>query len=329
MLKAIWSEHQFSQFSGQVCSLLLFSVKLSHCRLFPIFATAVKKIRSWVLKLLPIRLRFALKYMLVHRRFSLLIRPQLFNEKLMLRLALDRRPLLITLSDKVLCRQYVANKIGGQHLSELLWVGESAEDLPWDSLPDRFVIKANHGSGFVKLVNNRLDINRDDLVKEVNGWLEKDYGIDSWEWAYTQIKPRQLMLEAWVDADSQDKLGVPWDYRFFIFAGKCAMVQVDTDRALKESKSSFRFTADWQFMPDISIYPAGITTPTRPDRWEEMLALAEAVGKELDFVRVDLYDGTPHLIIGEMTMFPEAGTEKFRDPNHERWLGQFWQLELG
>ena len=288
----------------------------------------MKKNRSWVLKLLPIRLRFALKYMLVHRRFSLLIKPQLFNEKLMLRLALDRRPLLITLSDKLLCRQYLANKVGAQHISELLWTGENAEALPWDSLPHRFVIKANHGSGLVKLIPDKIGVKRDELIKEVNGWLGKNYGVDSWEWAYTQIKPRQLMVEAWIEADSQDDLGVPWDYRFFVFAGKCAMVQVDTDRALKETKSSFRFTTDWQFMPAISIYPPGITIPSRPDRWEEMIALAEAVGRDIDFVRVDLYDSRPYLTIGEMTMFPEAGTEKFRDPNHEHWLGKFWQLEL-
>ena len=81
-------------------------------------------------------------------------------------------------------------------------------------------------------------------------------------------------------------------------------------------------------MPAITIYPPGITIPSRPDRWEEMIALAEAVGRDIDFVRVDLYDSRPYLTIGEMTMFPEAGTEKFRDPNHEHWLGKFWQLEL-
>jgi hypothetical protein len=58
-------------------------------------------IRSKILTLLPIRLRFPLRYMACHRRFSLLLFATLFTEKLMLRIAIDRRDILRQMADKL------------------------------------------------------------------------------------------------------------------------------------------------------------------------------------------------------------------------------------
>ena len=122
--------------------------------------------RSKILQLLPNRLRFALRYMVIHRRPSLLIRPKTFNEKLSLRLAIDRRPLLVILSDKVKVRDYIAAKVGSHVLNKVDWVGKNASAMPFDDFPEAFVIKANHGSGFVRIVTNKSAINRDEVIKE-------------------------------------------------------------------------------------------------------------------------------------------------------------------
>jgi hypothetical protein len=70
----------------------------------------VTSLRAKILQHLPSRLLFAMRYMAIHRRPSLLIWPKTFNEKLSLRLAIDRRPLLVTLSDKLKVRDYITNR---------------------------------------------------------------------------------------------------------------------------------------------------------------------------------------------------------------------------
>src|SRR5207247_9542864 len=79
----------------------------------------MNKIRQRILDALPIRLRFALRYMKLHRRFSLLLFPTLFTEKLMLRIAIDRLDILRQAADKVEMRRYVDNKVGKRYFTTL------------------------------------------------------------------------------------------------------------------------------------------------------------------------------------------------------------------
>jgi len=56
--------------------------------------------------------------------------------------------------------------------------------------------------------------------------------------------------------------------------------------------------------------------------------LLKKTGKSLDFVRVDLYDTTRGVTLGEMTIYPLAG--RFNGPTPDskfnKWLGDQWTL---
>jgi len=281
--------------------------------------------RSKILQLLPNRLRFALRYMVIHRRPSLLIRPKTFNEKLSLRLAIDRRPLLVILSDKVKVRDYIAAKVGSHVLNKVHWVGKNASAMPFDDFPEAFVIKANHGSGFVRIVTNKSEINRDNVIREAESWLRFDYGKYSGEWAYSRIDP-VVVVEEFVESNAKSADGVPWDYKFFVFDGKCAMIQVDVSRFSGHARTLF--TPGWELIPAKLTYPRAQKETPHPDRLDEMLRVAEAVGKGIDFVRVDIYDSNRGPIIGELTCFPEGGTGKLSPPHYDYWLGSFWNFNV-
>ncbi len=75
--------------------------------------------------------------------------PQKFNEKIQWIKLYDRNPLYTRLVDKYTVREYISNTIGEKYLIPLLWVGESFDDIPFDSLPEKFVIKCTHDSGSV------------------------------------------------------------------------------------------------------------------------------------------------------------------------------------
>jgi len=144
----------------------------------------LNKIRQRILDALPIRLRFALRYMKLHRRFSLLLFPTLFTEKLMLRIAIDRRDILRQAADKMEMRRYVENKVGKRYLPRLYCVTNDPQSIPFDTLPSKFVVKANHGSAFVRVVTDKKTFDLQSLVSECQGWLNIDYGQCYSAWGY-------------------------------------------------------------------------------------------------------------------------------------------------
>ncbi len=193
------------------------------------FARESTDLRQLLLNAMPTRLRFALRYMAVHRRFSLLLRPATFTEKNMLRIAKDRRSLLQICADKLAMRRYVEQKIGPQYLPKILCHVRDPAGIPWQSLPEWFVVKANHGSGFVSVVTNfkPSDTARiGKLAEACKRWLAMDFGKWSGEWAYVGL-PRQIFIEEFIESPCHDDIGVPWDFKFYVFDGRCAIIQVD------------------------------------------------------------------------------------------------------
>ena len=52
-----------------------------------------------------------------------------------------------------------------------------------------------------------------------------------------------------------------------------------------------------------------------------MLGIAEVLGEDTDFVRVDLYDLGGRIVFGELTSYPYGGVDEFRPASFDRVLG--------
>ena len=81
--------------------------------------------------------------------------PQLYNEKVQYAKLFCRDERLQKLVDKYEAREYVANVIGDKYLTKLYGVYDRAEEIPFDELPDKFVIKLTNGSGYNILCENK------------------------------------------------------------------------------------------------------------------------------------------------------------------------------
>ncbi|MGL4653468.1 ATP-grasp fold amidoligase family protein [Cetobacterium sp.] len=88
-----------------------------------------------------------------------------FNEKIQQRILKDRKDIYTRLADKYLVRDYVKNKIGEEYLIKLLGIYEKAEDIDYDKLPDKFVLKCNHDSGSVIICKDKSSIDKKGLIK--------------------------------------------------------------------------------------------------------------------------------------------------------------------
>ena len=118
-------------------------------------------------------------------------------------------------------RQYVKEKIGDRYLVPLWAVVENPQSIDFDSLPDSFVVKANHGSGFNIFVTEKKGVERAKVDETFAIWLKTDFAAHQGEWAYRNIK-RRILVEEMLVQDGE----IPNDYKFFVFNGRVRMIQL-------------------------------------------------------------------------------------------------------
>ena len=112
----------------------------------PRFRKFVSRLKLALLRPLSDRAFVKLRYFTVHGRFPNLNAPVTYSEKIQIIKLYQTDKRFSDLADKLEVRQFVAETIGAEHLAKLLWNGKDPRVLPYDELPDSFVIKCTHGS---------------------------------------------------------------------------------------------------------------------------------------------------------------------------------------
>ena len=271
------------------------------------------------------RLPDPLFHILVHikyqREIPNFIRPKTFNEKVLYRKLFDRRPLLSTFTDKYAVREYVAEKVGSQILPELYYTTTEPETIPFDTLPDRFVLKPSHGSGWIELVPDKAKIDQESLIKICKYWLSQNYYKLNREWVYKDIQPR-IMVQEFIE---DGHVLTPNDYKLFVYNGVTAFIDVLTSRF--EDITSDHFNPKWEKLPiSCRSYKSTNGSIPRPKHFDEMLAAAGSLGSGVDFVRIDFYDTDRKLYFGEITTVPGAGMHCFDPKHYDMEFGKLWQV---
>jgi hypothetical protein len=259
-------------------------------------------------------------YYLKFGRHPDLARPTGFNEKILAKVLNDRRAYLTLFADKLRARDYVRAVAPELRLPRLYWWSDRAETLPFDDLPDAFVLKANHGSGWTLLVENKRDVGRATLVSQARRWLRADFTIVGREWAYRDVRRAVYAEERLQTGDATP----PPDYKLFVFGGKVRVVQVDCNRFTRHTQ--VLYDEDWNPIDGTVAAVRGAPVPA-PASLPLMRAAAEKLSANVDFVRVDLYDigGTPYF--GELTSSPNKGLSPFRPATLDARFGRLLRLD--
>jgi hypothetical protein len=264
---------------------------------------------------LPLPLRRQAFYLYYQRRPGHFRRPVLFTEKVNWRILNDRRPVLGWTCDKLRVKEEARRH--GVRVPHTYWQGTDVGDLARLELPNHWVLKPNHRTALVHFGRGAVtDI--DELRRVTAGWLDDHEGESMGEWAYSQARPLLLVEEMLGDGTV-----APSDYRFFTFGGRVKLVQMESDTYTRHTRRFY--TADWRPLAATQVYP--LAEPVaRPDRFDEMLAAAEAIGTPFDFVRVDLYNIDGQIFLGEVTPYPTGGLGRFRPRSFDAELGAHWTL---
>jgi hypothetical protein len=255
--------------------------------------------------------------------FPNLLDPQTFNEKLCYRKIFDRREILTTLADKYAARDYVAQRLGSAILPKLYQVTRNAADIPFDALPNKFVVKPTHGSGWVRLVRDKAQLDRAAVIAESEEWLSRSYYELTREWQYKNVTPR-ILVEEFIDDGSGQ---APVDYKLMVFHGKVHYVQVHRDR-FTALKMTF-YDPAWNRIEVVGLTDAigdVMEDIPRPERLEEMIMAAETLAGEMDFIRVDFYATSEKIYFGEFTSVPGNGVVRYVPSDFDLQLGRLWDL---
>jgi hypothetical protein len=248
--------------------------------------------------------------------------PRSFEEKLLVRMLFDRNPQWTRLSDKWLMRDYVASKVGPQYLALLLWYGSNPEEIPFNKLPSKFVLKTNHGCGYNIFVKDKAKLDTTNTILLLKKWLGENYSNKSCigtEWAYKNIKPI-IIAESLLEENGN----VPLDYKFFCFSGRAEYVQMNIDRFGDPYEKTFdRDFAPLDVWQGTRQYPKRVP---RPDNYEEMVRIAECLAQNLDFIRVDQYNISGRIYVGELTCYPGGGRIRWIPREYDYLLGEKWRI---
>lgn len=242
--------------------------------------------------------------------------PKTFNERIQWMKLYDRNPIYINLSDKYLVREYVAEKIGSSYLNELVGIYRTPEEINWSSIPNKFALKANHGSGWNIICEDKENIDSDKAEVKLRDWMHQNFYKRFREWQYKRINPK-IIIEKYIE--NSTKYGLI-DYKVYCNQGKPRIIQIDVCR-FTHHKRAF-FDINWNRLNFTYKYPNLKESVVKPKLLDEMLEKASQLSGPLKFCRVDFYIDCEKLIFGEITFTPEAGFAHFTPQEVDTNLGQ-------
>lgn len=225
-------------------------------------------------------------------------------------------------ADKLRVKEYVKRKTGEDLCVPLIEAYGSPDEIDPDRLPDRFVLKCNHGCAYNIIVPDKGEFDAPEAMRQLKVWLAQDFSRKGYELQYRGI-PRKCFSEQYVEsADERIK-----DYKILCFNGEPKFVKVEIRRGPHNIRINcydlgFRLT-------DIEnkIYPNDPNERIEPPKgYEDMLRHARTLCRDFDFVRVDFMQSKDRIYLGEMTFTPGNARMQYRKPETALMLGNMLKL---
>lgn len=266
-----------------------------------------------------------IRYFARFHKFLNLKDPKDLNEKILF-LSLRTDTMLWTkLADKYRVREYIHELGLDDILVKLYGVYDSVEDIDFPKLPNSFVLKTTHGSGDIRIINDKSQLNLEDTVESLQKDLNTVYGPIEGGLHYMRI-PRKIIVEELMhnDETTSKYSSSIIDYKIWCFNGKAHYIWACCNRD-KHGTDVMTYDTNWNAHPEYSIfnneYRKGMLIP-KPMNLEKMLHIAEQLSKPFPVVRVDLYDINGKIYFGEMTFTSLGGLMDFYTPEFLRSCGE-------
>lgn len=246
--------------------------------------------------------------------------PQTLSDKICYLEYRTNQPLVIKCSDKYDVRSYIRDK----GLEELLvpLIGSVYSDinqLDFDALPQKFVLKATYGCQMNIICENKEELDENWVKKMVKGWLSNSFNRDEIEPHYKNIQKRVICEYFLENADSI------LDYKIHCFNGRPEFVLVCSER--KKGLKLNLYDLEWKPINEIVGRHKSEKELPRPSQLGWMIKIAEKLSEDFPFVRVDLYQIDKKVYFGELTFTPDGGILSYFSKKFDDEMGK--KLKVG
>ncbi|WP_445002569.1 ATP-grasp fold amidoligase family protein [Exiguobacterium alkaliphilum] len=227
-------------------------------------------------------------------------------------------------ADKYEVREYVKNKIGADYLNEVYGIYEDINEINFSELPESFVLKGTHGSGFNIICKNKNLLNWKSEKNKIQIWLKKNYYWQNREWVYKDLKPK-IICEKFIEQESGEELR---DYRFFCFNGEPKFISVDFSITQKQNTRRNLYDLNWNILDGEISYPKELDIKVeKPKKLDEMINLSRALSTGFPHARIDFYYIQNRIIFGEITFFHQSGMGEIRPVEFEKEMGSWLVID--
>ena len=272
-------------------------------------------------KIMPDELLSKLYFKIVLRKSLNLNDPRTFNEKVQW-MKLNYYPqneLVVTCTDKYSVRNYIKKQGYEKYLVPLLGVWDDARDIDWDMLPDKFVLKCNHGCAYNVVVTNKESVDKKKIEHQLNQWLKEDFGVYNIELHYSKIERHRVICEEFLGSNITD-------YKFFCFHGEPKFMYVSNNLIHDREAQIGFFELDGSKIPLKRDDYADISEVRLPEFFEEMLDVAKNLSTDFLFVRVDFFLSNHRFYFAEFTFTPGAGMMPFNPDKYDLEYGSMLDI---
>lgn len=272
---------------------------------------------------------FEMKWNRFYRRKFPWKNPRTLNEKLTWMEVYTDTSKWTEYTDKYEVRKHIEELGLKDILTECYGVWNKADDIDFDKLPEKSVLKCTHDCGSTVIIRDKSQMDKQSVVDFLNKHVSVRYGYDSCEPHYTAIKPR-IMAESLIEMDNTETFSseTTVDHKIRCIDGKAQYDMVCYDRSLESGSGGSKTIYDlydintWQpmrqFLADSGVKYRDVP---RPQNLERMIEIAEIIAKGYPQVRVDLYNVKGKIYFGEMTFFAFSGMNNHFTKRFQRMIG--------
>ena len=202
--------------------------------------------------------------------------------------------------DKILLHNYSIEKLGKDICVPIIKIYNESKEIKLDELPNKFVLKCNHGSAMNILCNNKSNFNLEEAKVILDKWKSINWGLISSEFQYINIK-KKIFSEIYLKDNIED-------YKIYCFHGIPKFIRVQKQINKINGKVNNYYDINWN-LTDIETGLQGYYRRPdiifeKPKNLELMLEYSKKLSEDFVFVRVDLYNIDGKIYLGEMTFCP-------------------------
>lgn len=264
-------------------------------------------------------------YLKKQRKFFSIHSPKTFSEKIQWLKLYDNSEEKKQLSDKIAAKDFIKKNIPNLKIAKTLQIAEKFEDINFDGLPQKFVIKTNHACKTNTFITNKEKLTeeyKNELNDRYTRYLKLNYAfINGFELQYKNIKPL-ILVEEYIENDKPYPVN---QFEVYCFNGEPTYI-VDTSFFENQEgnyrKKNITYNTDGvneDFY--IGFKSAYKKEYTKPACISEMLKYSKILSKKFKFVRIDFYEVKNELYFSEITFTPLSGFIEFIPKKYDLVLG--------